>query len=103
MSDLGDLVKALSDGVGDHLAGIVEDLGVVRARLIAIGEACGAVNGLSGDCAGWADRLSTMAQEITKEAGEVQAKLLGKRKAEVTVHHNPELASKAKAARGEAA
>lgn len=95
----GQLVQALAEGVGQDLADIVADLEAVRAKMTALADAAKAINGLGSACSGWGDRLLTMAQEITKEAGEVQAKLLGKRKVEITTHVNPELADKASKAR----
>jgi hypothetical protein len=85
----GELVRALADGVGADLAEIVQDIDAVRGRLLVLAEHAVAINGLAVSSNGWADRLATMAQEITKEANEVQAKLLGKRKVEVLTHVNP--------------
>lgn len=98
----GALVQALADGVAADLSDIIGDLDAVRAKFMALGESAKAINGLGGDCSGWADRLLTMANEVQKEHDEVPAKLLGKRKAEVITHVNPELADKAKNARSAA-
>lgn len=74
---VGHLVRALAEGVRDELGEIRAALEGVRLRITRLGEDARAVNGLGGDCSGWANHLTTVMDEISKEQTEVPAKLLG--------------------------
>lgn len=93
----------MSEGIRDDLGDVASALDVVRSKIEELGEAARAVNGLGNECSGWADRLATMIAEVKKESIEVPAKLLGTPIREITQSVNPELASKVKAAKGQAA
>lgn len=79
MSDgrTGQLVRDLAEGVKADLSEIAAELEAVRAKIEQLGEVARAINGLSGDCAGWSTHMAAILEEIRKSEREIPAKLLG--------------------------
>ena len=95
----GQLVRALAEGVKEDLTDIASALDAVRLKVESLGESARAVNGLGGECAGWADHLATVIAEVRREAVEVPSKLLGTPIHEITQTVNQEHANVVSAAR----
>lgn len=85
----GQKVLELAESVEEDLAEILADLEAVRGKVLTLGDAARAINGLGGDCSGWASHLETIMGEIKKEQAAVPAKLLGRTLAKVEVHVDP--------------
>lgn len=101
MSDgrVGPLVAALADGVRADLEEIGTALSEVRAKIETLGEASGAINGLSESCNGWGAHISELERQVEKESRETVAKLLGQAIPPIAQFVNTELAGQVRTAK----
>ncbi len=98
----GPLVEALASAVKDDLSEIAGDMTALRAKIDRLGDVSGAINGLSGDCAGWSRHLESLLGEVDKATRETPAKLMGTPIAPIVQSVDGALAERVVAARAKA-